>query len=309
MLKVVHRPSFKMEKQIWKSHPLIYVVVVNWNRCQDTLECLDSLSHLTYPNFRLLVVDNGSNDGSVQAITQRFPTVELLTTPCNLGFSVGYNLGIRHALGQGSDFVLVLNNDTVVDSRLLDELVKYASLDVGVLAPKIYYYHKPNCIWSVGGQRHPLTLEMTDKGTGQLDRGQWAQVQERDYLVGCALLIRCEVFERVGFFDERFFAYYEDMDFCLRTKQSGYRLLLVPQARVWHKVAATSGGSNSPAERYGMAKGSVLFFRKHVRGLRWLIVIPYRLGSAIKTILRLLMQGRKESAWAYLRGLRDGLRA
>jgi GT2 family glycosyltransferase len=111
----------------------------------------------------------------------------------------------------------------------------------------------------------------------------------------------------VGLFDERFFMYYEDFDLSLRAHQAGFKILLSPQAKVWHKVAVSSGGSDSPNERYWMARSSVLFFHKHVRGLRWLIVLPYRTGSAVKTVLRLMLRGRAESALAYLRGLRDGL--
>jgi hypothetical protein len=189
----------------------------------------------------------------------------------------------------------------------LEELIKEAKPGVGVLAPKIYFYHDPDRIWSVGGLIHPLTLEMTAKGTGQKDRGQWGGVEERGYFTGCALLVPREIFEKIGFFDERFFAYYEDMDFCLRIHRAGYRLVLVPNAKLWHKVATSSGGSDSPSERYFMAKSSVLFFRKHIQGWRWVIVGPYRLGSAIKTTFRLVMQKKWPSAKAYWRGLIEGL--
>ena len=142
---------------------------------------------------------------------------------------------------------------------MVEKLVESIRPVAGVVFPKIYYYDDPLRIWSVGAQRQFLTLEMTDKATGQLDRGQWEDVQERDYGTGCALLVQREVFVKVGLFDERYFAYYEDLDFSFRVKEAGFRMTLAPAAHLWHKVALTSGGLDSPLERYLMAKGSVLF--------------------------------------------------
>lgn len=289
--------------------PLIYVVTLTWNQREDTLECLESLSHMTYPRYRVLVVDNGSSDGTAEVIRTRFPHVELIVNPHNMGFQGGFNIGLRHALEHGADWVFVINNDTFVDPRILDEMMAHASPpDVGMLSPKIYYAADKTRIWTVGGMKHPWTLEMTDKGDGELDRGQWDQVIERDYLIGCAMLIRRCVLEQVGMFDEGYHPiYYEDSDLCLRARRAGYRLLLVPSAHMWHKVSASGGGNASPRVRYLMARNSVRFFRKHVRGWRWLVIVPYRLGSAIKTTLRLLSQGRYQSVAAHWRGLRDGL--
>ena len=290
--------------------PLVYVVTLTWDQREDTIKCLGSLSQITYPHYRLLLVDNASVDGTVEAVRVRFPDVEVIVNPRNLGFPGGFNVGLRYALAQGANYVFMINNDTFVELNILDKLMSCADpSDVGILAPKIYYADEPNRIWSVGGRRHPWTLEMIDKGDGQLDQGQWKDTIERDYLVGCALLLKRSLLEDVGLFDTGYCPiYYEDVDLCLRARQAGYRLLLVPSARMWHKVSASGGGAGSPRERYLMARNSVRFFRKHVQGWRWLVVIPYRLGSAVKTTIRLLYHGRRKSALAYLRGLCDGLR-
>jgi GT2 family glycosyltransferase len=290
------------------SSTLVYVVTLTWNQKEDTLSCLDSLVQMRYPHIQLLLVDNGSVDGTVEAVRKRFPDVEIIVNPSNLGFAGGFNVGMRHALAQGADFVFIINNDTFVEPNILDELLAYAAPpDVGMLAPKIFYADDPNRIWSLGGKRHPLTLEMTAKADGQMDDGQWDRVLEQDYLVGCALLVKRQLLEEVGLFDTGYRPiYYEDVDYSLRARQAGYRLLLVPTAHMWHKVSASGGGSGSPRERYLMALNSVRFFRKHVRGWRWLVVVPYRLGSAIKTTIRLLVQGRTDSVLSYWRGLRDG---
>ncbi len=216
---------------------------------------------------------------------------------------------MRHALDRRTDYIFMINNDTEVAPDILDILMQYADEpDVGMLSPKIYYAGDPTRIWSVGGMRHFLTYEMTEKGDNVLDLGQWDKVIDRDYLVGCALLMTRTMLHKVGLFDEGYSPiYYEDMDLSLRARQAGFRLLLIPQAQMWHKVSAAAGGSGSPRERYLMARNSVRFFRKHIRGWRWMIVIPYRFGSAVKTVLRLLYHRRAESAWSYVRGLRDGL--
>jgi GT2 family glycosyltransferase len=182
-------------------------------------------------------------------------------------------------------------------------------LDIGMLSPKIYYYAEPNRIWTVGGDRHPITFEMIHKGENQIDHGQWAQVIERDYLIGCAMLIKRSLLEEVGLFDMGYHPiYYEDADICVRARQAGYRLLMVPTAKMWHKVSRSSGGFDSPRQRYLMARHSVRFFRKYVHGWRQWVVVPYRLGSAIKTTLRLARRRHFSSIIAYWRGLRDGLR-
>jgi GT2 family glycosyltransferase len=293
------------------SPPPVYVITLTWNQREDTLSCLESLSQMSYPNYCLLLVDNGSVDDTVTVIKEKFPSVEIIENGQNLGFPGGFNAGLQHALQQGADYIFMINNDTYVQPDILEQLMTYASAaDVGMLAPKIYYADDPNRIWSVGGKRHPWTLEMSDKAMGQLDQGQWRQVLERDYLVGCALLLKRPMLEAIGLFDTGYNPiYYEDVDLCLRARNAGYRLLLIPGARMWHKVSASGGGADSPRERYLMARNSIRFFRKHVRGWRWFIVIPYRLGSAIKTTIRLLTKKRLSAALGYWRGLRDGLLA
>jgi len=289
------------------SSPLVYAVIPNWNRREDTLACLNSLRGLDYPNLRLIVVDNGSSDGTAAAVARLFPDVELIVHADNRGFAAGCNAGIRQALARNADFVFLINNDTHLDPAALKNMLALTGPAVGMIAPKIYYAADPTRIWSVGGRRHSLTIEKTGDGRGQRDEGQWDCVMERDYLMGCALLLSRQCLMTVGLFDERFFMYYEDSDLSLRARQAGFKLLLAPQAKVWHHVALSSGGSDSPGERYWMARSSMLFFSKHVRGLRWLIVLPYRSASAIKTVLRLVWRSKAASAWAYLRGLRDGV--
>ena len=284
--------------------PLVCAITLNWNRLNDTIQCLESLEQLDYANKQILVVDNGSTDGSPDAIRARFPDVEQIVNSRNLGFAGGFNVGLRRALEIGVEFAFIVNNDTMVAADALELLVAAAEpADVGLTAPLIYYADAPDQIWSAGARRNPVTLELTgNHGRGQI----FTKVTEREFLSGCGMLIKTGVLERVGLLDERFFMYYEDSDYALRVQQAGFRQLLVPQSRMWHKVSRSSEGRDSPAERYLMGKSSALFFRKHVKGWRWLIIIPYRFGSAIKTCARLLIAGKFAAVRMYWRGLRDG---
>jgi GT2 family glycosyltransferase len=291
-----------------QARPLVAIVTLNWNRPDDTLECLASAATQTYPHTAIIVVDNGSSDDSVARIGADFPEAVLLRNERNMGFAAGANRGIAHALGLGAEYVFLINNDTTFAPDAVAQLLAKAAPDIGIVVPAIFYAAAPELPWSLGGRRHPLTLEKSGDAPAALAHARAAGSLDRDYVAGCGILLSRRMLERVGLFDERFFMYYEDMDFSLRVRRAGYRIVLAPDARMWHKVSISSGGSDSPNERYWMARSSVIFFRKHVRGLRWCVVAPYRSASAIKTVARLLVRGRHMAALAYLRGLRDGLR-
>ncbi len=287
---------------------LVYIVTLNWNRCADTLELLESCGRQTYANCRMLVVDNASTDGSPEALAARFPAVEQVRNPRNLGFAGGMNSGMRTALARGAEYIFVANNDTTLAPDCIAQLVSAAqTYNADIVAPAIYYAEPPDRLWSLGGQRRQLTLEIR-----QCHQDAEHERREEpfavDFVTGCGMLVHRSCLERVGLFDEHFFMYYEDADFCLRAQRAGARMYIVPRARMWHKVAVSSGGSDSPGERYHMARSSVQFFAKHVRGWRWLIVAPYRAASAARTIVRLLAHRRPRAARAYLRGLLDGVR-
>ena len=153
-----------------------------------------------------------------------------------------------------------------------------------------------------------MTLEIRGNRCGQPGDVLGDEPFEVDFVTACGMLLCRDCLETVGLFDERFFMYYEDSDYCLRARRAGHRAIIVPRAHMWHKVAVSSGGDNSPGERYLMALSSVLFFKKNIRGWRWLIVAPFRTASALRTSIRLVMTGRRQAMQSYWRGLRDGLR-
>jgi GT2 family glycosyltransferase len=286
--------------------PLVYAITLNWNRPDDTLACLSTLRAQSYGNVRLLVVDNGSADDSVALIQSHFPQAEVVISAHNRGFAGGANLGLQRAVAAGADHVFLVNNDTLVDPEAIAHLMAQAQPGVGILAPLIYYAQDRTRIWSAGGRVRFWLLDKVGDREGQIDTGVWPETVEQDFVTGCGMLLSRPLLESVGLFDERFFMYYEDFDLCLRARLAGFRLLLVPAARMWHKVARSSGGRDSASERYWMARSSILFFSKHARGLQWLAIAPWRLASALRTTLRLLRAGQREACATYWRGLRDG---
>ena len=289
------------------SNQQVTIVVVNWNRKADTLTCLDSLSNLTYPNLNILVVDNASEDGSPQAIAEAFPEIEQIRNAQNVRFAGGTNTGIRQALNSGTDLVLILNNDTTIAPDAIDILVEHVSPQTGILAPLIYYFDDPQRIWSAGGKTSRWNLEKIDNYQNKPDPGEWPEILRQDFVTGCAMLLPRSTLESVGLFDEKFAMYYEDSDLCRRVCQAGMEIAVVPRAKVWHKVAASSGGSDSPSERYWMARSSIRFFRKHARGIQPVVILFWRSASAFRTSLRLTVGGKWSALKAYWRGLWHGL--
>ena len=287
--------------------PLIYVVILTYNHCKDTLQALDSLGRMIYPNYKLLVVDNKSTDGTVEIVQEKHPEVGLMVHPSNQGFAAGINPGLQHALDRGADFILVINNDVLVAPPMLTDLVKVMKPDIGAAAPMIYYLDDPKRIWSVGFSKHPLLLEMRGGSRGQIDQGQWQTPFEVDYLLGCAILLNSSMLRRVGLFDERYFFYYEDLDLSLRARGRGYRLVTVPQAKMWHRGAG-SAGMGSPFRTYHMARGSVIFFRTHARGLQRPASFLFRTGSALKVSFKFLLSKQPRLLRHYWQGLWDGWR-
>ena len=282
----------------------VYVILLNWNRCDDTLECLASLIASTYRPLHLLVVDQHSSDDSPARIRAVYPEVEVLELAQNIGFAAGMNAGIRHTLQKEATHLLLLNNDTIVAPEMISELMAQLQPGVGMVGPVIFYYDQSEIIWSSGGSIHPLLLEMS--GNHGRNRTLPEQPISQSFLSGCALLLPRETVEQVGLWDERFFMYYEDLDYSLRVGKSGLTLVLAPAAHLWHKVSASSGGSASPSERYQMAKSSGLYFRKHMNLWRIPFILLFRFGSAILWSWRLSRQGRWDALSAYWRGLWDG---
>jgi hypothetical protein len=245
------------------SLPKVTVIIINWNGLADTTECLESLRGIAYPNYRTIVVDNGSSGDDVRLLRERFgDSIRLIASPDNLGFAGGANLAIREALADGADYVLLLNNDVTVDQQFLDELVRAAEErpDAAALCPKIYFRDRPAVICSTGGRVNPWAGAARQVGRGEEDRGQYEQVEVRDYADGAAMLMRRPALERVGLLDEEYFAYWEETDWCDRAREEGLKSYYVPTARVWHKTARSQAPDSNYYYLY--RRNALLFLRK-----------------------------------------------
>jgi GT2 family glycosyltransferase len=255
--------------------PLVYVIVVSWNGKKDTLECLASLQQLTYQNARIVVVDNASSDGTGDAICSAFPNAELIVNTSNLRFAGGNNVGIRRSLERGAEYVLMLNNDTVVDPEFLSRLVEAAegNKQVGIVGPKIYYFDDPKCIWFAGGSIKWWRGRVTHIGIREEDNGRYDATTEVDYITGCCLLIKRKVIETIGMLDERYYIYGEDVDLCIRALRSGYKSIYVPSSRVWHKLSASTKGHLSWFKNWNKLKSQLRLMARYARWYHW-ITIP-----------------------------------
>jgi GT2 family glycosyltransferase len=288
--------------------PNVTTVVVNWNLKEETLNCLQSLTRLDHP-CKTIVVDNGSSDGSAKYIAHHFPQIELITLPSNVGFGTACNRAITQALKDTvCEYIFLLNNDAVTHPNTLSELMKVALShpEVGIFGPKVYYRNDPDRIWYAGARRHWGLLVATDTGRGQIDRGQFNTLREVDYVFGAAMLIGRAVFERIGLFDEKFFLYLEDLDFCLRAQATGFSLLFVPQARVWHKGSASTN-HNKAIRRYHLARSTTYFLKKHTSSSLLLPALIFWILVYLRTVIADMRQGELGIIRGCWSGLIDGL--
>lgn len=234
----------------------VAVIVLNWNGWRDTLACIASLQKLSYANFELIVVDNGSTDGSQGHLEAHVPGINVLQTGANLGFGGGCNVGIRQALDRGADYVWLINSDATVDGNALTEMVHLAdSLPlIGAVGSVLYEADKPEQVQVWGGGKVNLW-------TG-LSRHQMRSAQ-LDFVSGASILLRREALEQVGLFDDQtFFMYWEDTDFGFRLRQAGWQLVVAEKSRVWHQLSASLGKGSRQLDVY-FTRSGVRFLRRY----------------------------------------------
>lgn len=246
--------------------PKVSIIILNWNGKEDTLECLASIGQLDYPNYEVVVVDNGSTDDSTNAISKQYLDITLLQTGANLGYAGGNNFGIRWALEHGADYVLLLNNDTVVATDLLSAFINAEKLlpAGSILGAKIFFYDEPGKLWFAGGQWNNGSNSFEHIGHGQSDSTEYNRMAEVDYITGCALFAAADTFKEVGLLDERFFLSYEETDWCYRAKASGHKCIVVPDAKLWHKISSSFGGADTPLFSYFMVRNKMLWAKNHL---------------------------------------------
>jgi GT2 family glycosyltransferase len=286
------------------------IILLNYGGAKDTEECVRSLEKSTYRDFEIIIVDNGSRDGSVERLRGACPDALLLVNEKNLGFAEGNNVGIRRAFQDECRYILLLNNDTVVEPNTLGELVNGFSSreNVGIVGGKILYYDQPDVLWFAGGYFNEHSAFGRHDGIGKHDSPAFSQARTSNYMTGCCLLARREVFDAVGLLAKEYFAYLEDVEFCVRARQKGFSILYVPTARVYHKVSRTSSW-DSPMYLYLNLRNKLLFLRRNAAVADWLPHVPRLLSFYVRQFARVILRGK---GFTCLRacsfGLVDGLR-
>lgn len=285
--------------------PLVSVVLLNWNGWHDTLECLESLGALTYPRLSVIVVDNGSTDGSEERIRAAHPEVTLLQSGANLGFAGGNNIGIRYALDHAADYVWLLNNDTLVLPDTLTTLVARAESDLtlGFVGSKILLAGDHSRVWFGGGSLATASGITQHVGGGALDDDRVRPAQLTDYANGCSVLARRATIEQVGVIPEVYFLYYEEVDWQYSGRAYGWRAFYEPASVVYHKVSA-SVGEATPFQVFYLERGRAIFVLRHLPHA----LIPSTLFWLRYLLVRHLVHRRWGLAWASVRGLAAGLR-
>ena len=253
--------------------PLTYIIVLNWNGMRETLECLASLRGAAEASTRILVVDNGSRDGSQDAIRLAYPEVTILEMHANLRYAGGNNAGIRFALAQGADQIMLLNNDTTVDPAFLGAMTGslLSSPDIGIVAPKILYHADAGRLWYAGGEISFWTGTMRHRGIREPDDGRFDAPCETAYASGCCLLAKRSTVEKIGLLDESYFMYSEDADWCMRARRAGFRIMYEPRARVWHKISVSAGGHLSLFKLRNKFLSNLRFFSRYASWYHWLV--------------------------------------
>ena len=344
-----------MSTAVIENTPKVTILLLNYNGWEDAIECLESVYKITYPNWEVILVDNGSVDGSVTKIkewaagkipveskffeydAERKPIdyieelfydeeearvkalkkekerdtllphqkLSILRIEKNRGVTGGENIGIEYILSERkTDYILLLNNDTVMNPDFLGELVKVGEGDemIGIVGAVNYYYDKHEKVWFAGGKINFWNGKVY--GVNVMDK-----VKEVDYVSGSCFLIKKEVIEKVGMLDHEYFAYWEETDWCVRAHKSGYKVLYVPKAKIWHKVSSTNKKISGFTEYY-MTRNLFLFMNKRATRMQYLSFLLYFFGFQFWFTSGVHIVYHKDiSAFiSFLRGVMDGLK-
>jgi GT2 family glycosyltransferase len=266
---------------------LLYVIILNWNNAEDTIECIESVQRSTFADFQILVVDNGSTDDSVLSIQTRFPMIEILETGSNLGYAGGNNMGIRTAFERNAEYILILNNDTLIDRWMIEELYNFCLKRpaVGMVGPLMYCLEPPDMVFSAGSEIDWQSAKIIHHGMFEYQNQivGISSPRQVSFIAGCGIFIRSAALKEAELLNEDYYLNYEDVELGIQVKQAGYEVWYLPSAILWHKISATLGLA-SPANTYYMTRNSLFFFFKHSRGIWKIINVSTILVNTIVTI-------------------------
>ena len=308
--------------------PKVCIVLLNYNGTDDAIECLASLNDISYDNYNIVIVDNASTDDSMDRLDEYLRTLDdeykvfsspeqamecnesqarwtLLQTCHNGGFGYGNNIGIKYALTNNADYILTINNDTVVDPNFLEPMVELCEKDkyIGIVSGKIYYYDRPDVIWFNGGSFNRYTAKVGHANFNEKDIGQ-CPPETITFISGCVWLVPRAIFVHIGLINEEYFMYVEDLEYSQRVLSQGYTLKVCQKSHIWHKVGGSTGGYLSEFSIYWMARNKTKFVRRFIPIHRQLIGVLY-LG--IIDSLKWLLKMKIKLVRCHFKGVIDGL--
>lgn len=278
----------------------VCIVIVNYNGIKYQYEALESLYAMEETNFDIVIVDNHSTDASISSAVLHWPSIIVLQQEENCGFAKGCNIGIDYSMSHGYSYTLLINNDVVVDRRLLTELLAHADENT-IVVPKIYFFDRPDVLWYAGGEIRWNRLETHNIGYGIKDQGQYDTQREVEFLNGCCMLIHNTVFSEIGKFDENYFMYFEDTDFGLRMLDAKKKIVYVPDAKLWHKVSSSTGGEDSKMQVYYMNRNRLYFAKKHLTRFGWQASLYANMKAFVKWMISPVYKKNDRYIWnAYM---------
>jgi len=301
------------------NQPKVSIVILNWNGLEDTIECLESLKKITYPNYEVIVVDNGSEGNDAQVLEEKFGDyIHLIKKDRNHGFTGGANIGIRYVLNNSnSDYLLLLDNDTVVDPEFLTEMVKVAETNptIGIAGARIYYYDEPDRLQYLGGKIdlwggvvNPLDLiRVKVFGKKEIDKGQHDSIKEVEQIAFWCALVKRKSLESIGLLDERYFWGWENIDYFIRAREADCKTVYIPKAKVWHKYR--SANRKDGFLQYQSLRNRFQLMRQHATRWQYHFFLIYLLGVHLwlATAYYLIWLRRPKMLLSFYKGIRDGL--
>ncbi|MHA1380646.1 MAG: glycosyltransferase family 2 protein [Candidatus Helarchaeota archaeon] len=282
--------------------PKVSIIILNWNGLNDTLDCLESLNKITYKNFNIILVDNGSIRNEAKIIQNKYPSIKVIRNNSNEGFCKGNNTAAKLVLEDNVDYLLFLNNDTTVEPNFLTEMIKYveSNKEVGIAGPLILNYYQRNKVYSSGGKLNTTLFNCKEFKTFP------KKVNHNiNFISGCAFLIKRNVIEKIGLWDEDYFGYWEETDYCLRAIKKGYTIACVPQSIIYHKVAKTNKYLSSRYIYY-IVRNNLLITKKHAKWYQWpFILMNFFIRRWIGYFFKLILTKNYSSMSSILLGTRD----
>ena len=271
--------------------PLVYAVLLNFNSAKDTVNCIESIKRITYPNIKIVVVDNNSSDNSVELLKALSGQFKLILSCDNFGYAKGNNIGIKYALEQGAEYICILNSDVEVEENFLEPIIEFLSKNknTGIAGPCICDFENKAVVQSLGAYINLYTGLAMGKNKGSFYKSIKEAVIDVDYLGGACFVCKREVFEKVGLIPENYFLFYEESEFCLKAKGQGYSLKCITESRVYHKGSATIS-KYSGLSYYFLNRNRIIFMRRNADLLHKIIFALY---LPVETLGRVII--RKES--------------